>query len=235
MLSIAIYDDNKTHLNELCSIIQDYIIEAKTMVKLSIFDKAEDLLSAPDRYDIYFMDTDSSEDIDYLNEKMKEKVQQSYSIFIGEDPSLAYSAYKVHADYYLLKPIPAEELKEILNIIRKEIKEDSVIIKTPLGERRVRTNMVNYINIVKRCICYHLKDGTMFDGQSLRSSFEKTIYPLQNIPNFLFLPPSLLINLSEIKIINNDYLIFENDEILYFPKKSHDLIYEKWKNYNKII
>ena len=235
MLSIAIYDDNKTHLNELCEMIQDYIIKAKTMVKLSIFDNSEDFLLAPASYDVYIMDTDSSEDIAFLNIKMKEIVSQSYFIFVGEDPALAYPAYKVHADYYLLKPIDYNELEEILNIIRKEIKEDSIIIKTPLGERRVRTNMVNYINIVKRCICYHLKDGTMFDGQSLRASFEKTIDPLQNNPSFLFLAPSLLINLNEIKIVHGDHIIFENDEVLYFPKKSHDLVCERWKTYNKII
>ena len=59
---------------------------------------------------------------------------------------------------------------------------------------------LNYINIVKRCLSYHLKDGTMLDGQSLRVSFEKAIDPLQERPSFLFLAPSLLINLNEIKI-----------------------------------
>ena len=74
----------------------------------------------------------------------------------------------------------------------------------------------------------------MLDGQSLRTSFKKAINPLQDNPNFLFLPPSLLINLNEIKIINNDNITFENDEVIYFPKKSHDFIYEKWKTYNRI-
>ena len=61
------------------------------------------------------------------------------------------------------------ELQDKLNIMknelaRREIKEDSIIIKIPSGERRVRINNLNYINIVRRCLCYHLKDGAMFDG-----------------------------------------------------------------------
>jgi hypothetical protein len=44
----------------------------------------------------------------------------------------------------------------------------------------------------------------MFDGQTLRSSFEKAIDPLQNHKAFAFLAPSLLINLGEIKIINKE-------------------------------
>lgn len=235
MLSIAIFDDNKTHLDELCNLIQDYIIETKSMVKLAVFDNVENLLVVPASFDIYIIDTNSTEDIIYLSQRMKQIDTQSYFIFIGEDPILAYPAYQVHADHYLLKPIQKNELKEILNIIRQEIKEDSVVIRTSQGERRVRINMVNYVNIVKRCLCYHLKNGTMFDGQSLRVSFEKAIDPLQEHPSFLFLAPSLLINLNEIKIVDTDHIVFENDEILYFPKKAHDEIVEKWKTYNKIL
>ena len=234
MLSIAIFDDNKIHLNSLSELIQDYVIESKLTVKLTTFDNVENFLKVPTGYDIYIIDTNSTEDIIHLSLRMKEVDTESHFIFIGEDPSLAYSAYQVHADHYLLKPIQKHELKDILDIIRKEIKEDTVIIKTSCGERRVRINMVNCINIVKRCLCYHLKDGNMLDGQSLRTSFKKAISPLQDNPNFLFLPPSLLINLNEIKIINNDNITFENDEVIYFPKKSHDFIYEKWKTYNII-
>ena len=93
-------------------------------------------------------------------------------------------------------------------------------------------NNLNYINIVRRCLCYHLKDGTIFDGQTLRSSFEKAIDPLQHHKSFIFLPPSLLINLNEIKAINKDNIIFENDDILFFPMKQHDTLRNKWIEYN---
>ena len=150
------------------------------------------------------------------------------------NPNVAYLATKARADYFITKPYDKDELVEILMEIRKEIKEDSIIIKIPSGDRRVRINNLNYINIVRRCLCYHLKDGTMFDGQTLRSSFEKAIDPLQNNKSFLFLAPSLLINLSEIKIINKDHIIFENDDILYFPMKQYDNLRNAWINYNKI-
>ena len=75
----------------------------------------------------------------------------------------------------------------------------------------------------------------MFDGQTLRSSFEKAIYPLQENKSFLFIPPSLLINIGEIKILNSDNAVFENDDVVYFPKKSYDMIHDKWLNYNRIV
>lgn len=75
----------------------------------------------------------------------------------------------------------------------------------------------------------------MFDGQTLRSSFEKAIDPLHKHKAFLFLPPSLLINIGEIKILDTDHIVFENDDILYFPKKQYDTVHEAWVNYSRIV
>lgn len=234
MLSIAIYSDQETDVLALKSIIQDFLIANKILAKLSHFQKGGDLLSAPIRYDIYIMDIDSSEDTIALGKTMMDIDASSKFIYISSDTTKAYSIFKLHADYFLKKPIDVQEFNIILTRIKQKIQEDNIIVKIPTGERRIRSNNLNYINIVKRCLYYHLKDGTMFTGQTLRTSFEKAIYPLQNSQMFLFLPPSLLINLSEIKIVNSDNIIFENDDVVYFPKKAYDIVREAWLNYNRI-
>lgn len=134
-----------------------------------------------------------------------------------------------------MKPLDSTEILEVLKEIKQTIQYDNVVIKMANGERRIRVNHLNYVNIVKRCLCYHLTDGTMFDGQTLRTSFEKAINPLQNNKTFLFLPPSLLINIGEIKIVNSDNIVFENDDVLYFPKKQYDTVREAWLNYIRIL
>ena len=93
MLSIAIFDDNKIYLNSLRELVQDYVIESKLTVKLTTFDNVENFLKVPTSYDIYIIDTNSTEDIIHLSLRMKEVDTESHFIFIGEDPSLAYSAY----------------------------------------------------------------------------------------------------------------------------------------------
>ena len=235
MLSIAIYSDQIEDVATLKTLIQDYLIENKTMAKISHFQTAEELIIIPNRYDVYFMDMDASEDATALGKQMRQIDSGSQFVYTSINPNNAHLAAKARSDYFITKPFDKEEIVEILNEIKKEIKEDSIIIKIPSGERRVRINNLNYINIVRRCLCYHLKDGAMFDGQTLRSSFEKAIDPLQNHKSFIFLAPSLLINLGEIKIINKDHIIFENDDILYFPMKQHDTLRTAWINYNRII
>ena len=209
----------------------------KIMAKVSYFHDPETFITVPSSYDIYIMDMESTDDVVELSCKMRIIDAGSKYIFISNDTSKAYSVAKARFDYFVLKPIEKEDFISILKEIKQQIQYDTILIKIPTGERRVRANHLNYINIVKRCLCYHLKDGTMFDGQVLRTSFEKAISPLQHhrSKSFLFLPPSLLINIGEVKIINSDNLIFENDDVLYFPKKSHDIIYNAWINYNRFI
>ena len=204
------------------------------MAKVCHFQKSEEMILVPIRYDAYIIDMDTEEDAIALGTTMREIDVGSHFIYMSSDTSKAYIAYKFHADYFLEKPIDIQELNFILTAIKQKIQEDNIIIKTPTGERRIRSNTLNYINIVKRCLCYHLKNGTMFDGQTLRTSFEKAIYPLQNQKMFLFLAPSLLLNLSEIKEVCEDHVVFENDEIVYFPKKSYNLVRESWLHYNRI-
>ena len=204
------------------------------MAKISFFKKGEDVVMIHNRYDVYFIDMDTDEDSVVLGEQLRKGDRGTQFIYMSINPNQAQRAAKARCDYFITKPFDKVELIEILNEIKEDVKQDSIIIKIPSGERRVRVNELNYINIVRRCLCYHLKDGAMFDGQTLRSSFEKAISPLDQHKSFIFLPPSLLINLSEIKSLHKDHLIFENDDTLFFPMKSHDTIREAWATYNRI-
>ena len=68
MLSIAIYSDLPGDTAALRTLIQDYLIEYKTMAKLSYFKKGEDVIMIRNKYDIYFIDMDTDEDSVILGE-----------------------------------------------------------------------------------------------------------------------------------------------------------------------
>ena len=235
MFSIAIYTESPEIVAELKGIIQDFLIEYKAIAKVSFFNDTEKLEVAPQSYDIYIMDMDSKGNVMETGAKLISIDKGSKFLYIANDINKAYEATTIFADYFLPKPIPVDGLKKILSKVLKSIRGNSLVIQTAAGERRVRLNIINYVNIVKRCLCYHLNDGSMFDGQTLRVAFEKAMAQLINHESFVFIDPSLLINLSEIKILEKDHAIFENGDVVYFPKKAYDLVRERWVNYSKII
>lgn len=207
----------------------------KIMAKVTSFNNPEIFIDAPLRYDVYIMDMDSKNDALQLGVHMKKIDAGSHFIFISSNVSLAYSVTKAKMNYFLEKPLIKEEFIDTLKEIKQKIQHDNIVIKIPSGERRVRANLLNYINIEKRCLCYHLADGTMFDGQTLRTSFKNAISPLDTHKAFLFLAPSLLINVGEIKILNSDNIVFESGDILFFPKKQYDTVREAWIKYSRIL
>ena len=227
MLSIAIYSNQINDAELLKSKIQDYLINTKTLAKITMFDSRELFIACPHSFDVYFMDMECNDDVIKLGKQMMDIDHKSRFIYFSSFESNAYYSAKIRADYFLKKPIDPEDVEGILSDIKKEIKNESVIIQTAAGERKVYVQQLNYVNITKRCLSYHLMD-CVFEGQTLRGSFEKAITPLQNNPMLLFLHPSLLINLNNIKELSSDHIIFENDDITYFPKKAYDTIREKW-------
>lgn len=236
MLSICIYSNDQDAIPLIKETIQDFLIEHKMMARISSFDNQEELLLAPTSHDIYIMDLDVDTMATILFSKSVRGIDPgAHFICISTNENNAIAVAKARLEYFLTKPIDKAELIDTLLEIKKEVQFDNIIIKTNGGEMRVRVNKVNYIDIVKRCLCYHLTDGTVFDGQILRSSFEKAIAPLHQHETFVFIAPSLLINLEGIKMVNKDNIVFENDKVLFFPQKHYETLRARWLSYNRII
>lgn len=237
MLAIAIYSNYYADIEELKSIIYTYLAEIKIVAKISVIEDSYKFITVPSKYDIYIMDMDMHENIIELAQQMNVIDPGAKFIYTSKDTHRAYEAFQAEADYFLAKPYDSAQVLRIIKEIKQKVQDDHIVIKIAGGEKRIRANELNYINIVQRCLCYHLTDGTMFDGQTLRTSFEKAISPLQHdkSKSFLFLPPSLLINVGEIKILYSDKIVFENDDVLYISKKQHDLIDTAWKSYTRFV
>jgi DNA-binding LytR/AlgR family response regulator len=110
LLSIAIYSDCNLDTEQLKSIIQDFLIEMKMMAKVSYFNDPEALILAPSSFDIYIMDMDSEADLIELSCKMRTIDAGAKYIFISSNENHAYKVTKARFNYFMLKPIEAEEL-----------------------------------------------------------------------------------------------------------------------------
>jgi hypothetical protein len=153
------------------------------------------------------------------------------TILFSGDISRGYSAHSLGADYFITKPIGKDNLERIILKIKKKIKEESIVITTGLGDRRIKLNNLNYINIEGRCLCYHLKDGSLLDGKTLRTNFREATKAYAEKQGLYLIGNNLLINLEEIKYLNKDHIIFDNDEKLYYPQKYYETLKTDWKNY----
>lgn len=114
-----------------------------------------------------------------------------------------------------------------MNDLIQDIWREYTYIRTKSGDEKIYLRNILYVCINKRNLCFHLDNGKNVEGITLQSSFEKAIGHLKNHPDFLFYPPSLLINLKQITVLNKNYIKFDTGEKLYFPQRAYETIKTK--------
>lgn len=131
--------------------------------------------------------------------------------------------------YYINANKISSQLKPLMNKIIYEIKKQTIIVPIPnKGDKRICLQQLNYIDINRRNLGYHMTNNIIIKGKTVRSSFEKEVKPYFNHDELYFMKPGFLINLSNINELYPNYILFESGEKLYFPKTAYKAIKEKW-------
>lgn len=156
---------------------------------------------------------------------------KGYFIFIGNDLSRIIINNNACNNYFIKKPLELDKIDEILLHIRKKIQNNYIVIQTTKGDMKLQINELNCIDIQGRSLCYHLTNGIQMHSSTLTTSFVKAIAPLDAHDLLLFIKPSLLVNISKIKMIDTNKIYFENDEWLPVASTVRKIIQEEWEKF----
>lgn len=137
-------------------------------------------------------------------------------------------AYELDVLGYVPKPLTQSIIQGILMeaIAKYEVKQ--TMVNTKNGYIKIDVGDINYIDITRRNLCYHLIDNSEIISVTIRKSFSTYIGAFQYNPNFLFIEPAFLINLGQIAKLDLDRVTFKNDAIVYINKKQYEKIYAAW-------
>lgn len=156
-----------------------------------------------------------------LGKTIREIDEQANIIYTTSAREFAFDAFGIHAIRYLEKPIKQEELEEAISVSvqtlgRNEIQKVSVNSKS--GLVTVKVDDIIYIENVSRCSVYMLKDGTQIVGTYNRKSFENSIQPLSNHPDFLQPHKSFFVNMRYIQTLQGDALYLDNGKQIFISR-----------------
>jgi len=74
-----------------------------------------------------------------------------------------------------------------------------------------------------------MRDGTVLEGLNIRTNFEIEVSSIIKVDGFLFLRPSLLVNLSEIEMISKEEVTFSNGEKIKVSKPQLKELKKAWE------
>lgn len=234
--SIAVLDSNHVQRLETLSMLEEYSRRKRAELNCDGYANGIDLLKAIDvygHYDIYILETNMP-DINgfYIARELRARYTHCKIVYYTANPNLALSAFEVKADNYVIKPASVEKFDTVISNLLKEIESERdralIEVRTKTGLVRLATDDIAYVNIVKRCLCYHLKDGSNLRSILLREPFRNAVEVLLKDPEFCIVGASLLINLSSISVMNRHSLMFNHGEWIIPPRSAFKTLSLAW-------
>ena len=240
MIRIALCDDVSVQLSMVDDIIRGYFQTNEIDVETKLFSRGEQLLEYVKNigpFDMYVLDMimPGIKGIE-VGQQLRKLGDSGKIIYLTATSGYAVESYEVNAFFYLLKPISVKTLYKVLDKaviqIGKPLSDTKKFeIKTREGKRIINYSDINYVDIVKRGLCYHMTDKTLLEGPMLRIPFAEAIKELTVCESYITGGTSLLVNSANIESADKTRITFKNGEELFPSRKAGQELYGQLKAY----
>ena len=236
MIKIAICDDDREFLEKLKEMLKNYFINAA--VKIWAFPSVKDLMNAAEEeggFDVYILDVimPRINGVE-LGMELRRRGDRGEIIFLTTTPEYAVMSYEAKAFFYLLKPVDKNKLVAVLNQAIGNVQERNkkgLAVKTRDGVKFLPFDEIMYAELRERAVAYNLVGGGRITGQYLRVPFREAVSKLLEDSRFTLCGASFCINLSYVKALENNRIVFKNNSELALSKKAVGSIKTKWLDF----
>lgn len=186
-------------------------------------------------FDVYLLDVimPGENGID-LGVNIREFDQGGSIVYLTTSPAFAVDSYRAKAAGYLLKPLEKEKLFALLDELAEQWlrqRQDFITIKTKDGLQRVALHTVVYGELADRCVQYHLADGSILEGMSVRASFQSAVQPLLEHRRFVLCSASFFVNLAYVKRVDATGLCLTDGTLLPLSRQLRGEVTDLWMDY----
>ena len=214
-MNAAIVDDMASEHKILRSLLKQYESEQKETINIKEFQSGRELLSdyVPGSYDVIFMDIFlNNENGVECARKLRQLDENVNLIFLTTSSEFGVKSYDVRASDYIVKPATQEKLSRALGYcnIAKTQSQPCILVTTRNQPLEININYILYADYQNRSACIHLKDCLIpVSGSFTELSDQLTTY-LQFLPCY----KGIVVNLTKVQEVCNNYLLLKNGERL---------------------
>ena len=234
MVKVAIVDNEKAIINEICSLIESSN-DMKCIIEtfehsIKFFQKINNILC-----DIVFLDIDMPEMNGFDIAKILNNIRPDITIiFVSSFENFVFESFEYHPFRFVRKSNLKEDIDSALNAYQREIerKKDVYFFKTNEAERSVKTSDIMYFESMGHDIFIYTVDGN-FKIKRERDRTMTVTFITEKFENkgFIRVHKSFLVNYLYIHTINYSNIILKNNlKISINPRKANDIkkIYQKF-------
>lgn len=240
IITISICDDEIVQLAQTEAFLQEYsALHPEIELAITAFSSGAALLEhmrVKGAFDIYLLDVIMpGQNGIKLGLNIREFDQGGHIVYLTTSPDFAVDSYRAKASDYLLKPVDKNRLflslDGAINTLEKK-HQTFAAIKTKEGLRRVPHHCVVYGELVGRRVQYHLSDGSVMEGMSLRGAFQDAVEPLLAHRRFVLCATSFFVNLSFVERIDPSGLLLTGGGVLPVSRAFRSDVTSRWLDYH---
>lgn len=224
MVYITICDEDAEIRDRLELDIHKYLIGKRIGLGFQNYDSIFDIQDGL-KYDVYFVHVTKKEEMQKL-EEIKLEHPEVEMVILADSNEFLLDAIDLGSEGYLFRPDDKARLPRVVDKIYRNMREKVAAVLTKGGGmRRIRTSQLNYVNIEGRNLCYHMADGEEIYGPALRASFEKSVGEAVMLNSrYVFLKPSVLVNIDQIKSLEDGCIKFCNGDFIFVSKTQWNIL-----------
>ena len=215
-MRIYILDDDMDFINELCSLINQYIADKEYIINKDPFQQ----------YDIYFLDIDLP-DINGIEvaKTIKQLNNESIIIFISHREDLIFDALEVFPYYFIRKRRLKSDIHKVIYRIHEIINSQYISVDTTYGIVQINVSHIYYIEKLGHYSYIKTKDESIKVNKPLKW-FVKEL----NDHIFEYVNQSVLINVKHIINENKEYVVMKDYNKFYYSRGRRQILRNKYIN-----
>ena len=181
-MTICYCEDEPAQAKSFAIEIDQWAKNKNIAVHTDLFESAEEYLFKAGKsvYDVIFLDISMrGQNSMELARQIREKEKDVILVFVTSDASYVFDGYEVGAYRYLMKPVEAKKLWEILDYTRvqRAAEEDNyILVKKDSQSVRVNLRDVLYIEAQKHYVNLHLENE---EPMTVKAVFAELLQEIQ--------------------------------------------------------
>lgn len=239
MLRIALCDDDKEQRAILSALLRDYLRRpGAPQALLWTFSSGLELLSAVEDkggFDLYILDVIMPEMSGIqLGKKLRGMGSGGAIVYLSFSREYALDSYEAQAFSYLLRPVQAEDLYQVLDravVAMEKHRTACIAVKTKDGSRLLRLDEIQYVELVRRKARYYLSGGEQVESVTLRVPFREAVSALMEDPRFFLCGSSFVVNLYYVIALENGCFLMDGGARLAWARGQAPEARQRWSGY----
>lgn len=226
MLYVALIDQDREFLNQMCGLLNLYFSKNKRIGVIDAFDSVEAFYQSKKRYDVVLLDSDHEENIT-LGKYIRKVNFNCFICFTTTCIKHMQVAFDLHIFDYIEKPISEDRLFKLMDEIYRyagktlygkthlyfEIHKDEIV--------EIMISDILYFQYFDTSKQYHNRSTILYTKQGefeLRKKISDIFY---HLPKDVFAIPhkSFIVNFLNVKAIREKEIIINNGSILPLSQK----------------